>query len=307
VPDLVEVLAERLTATDLQSLLLEVFRRRASNLTSVNVLEQYVQNRFVTPSPVPPAVLLDFERLAFAAAAPEFEAIALSPLAPLGTCSAVGPVDPRLSIATIRNTEVVSDLTNVLALECALRRRSLVAKNPRAADRIRLCAHDHVVRPQAFGSAPGSFAHFALFGAVTAGRDEGSRRFEIETAVEHLTLYLRMLTTSGERGFTVAGLRVKLENLDMASDDLMHRVADAVRPHFAEVQWHLHPQRTSEGDYYQWLRFGVLARDADGNEHHLVDGGFTAWTQKLLSNNKERVCISGIGSQRVCLLFRSRL
>ena len=30
----------------------------------------------------------------------------------------------------------------------------------------------------------------------------------------------------------------------------------------------------------------------------LIDGGFTTWTQQLLSNNKERLLISGLGTER---------
>jgi hypothetical protein len=32
----------------------------------------------------------------------------------------------------------------------------------------------------------------------------------------------------------------------------------------------------------------------------LADGGAVDWTQKLLSDAKERLVISGIGSERVC-------
>ena len=32
----------------------------------------------------------------------------------------------------------------------------------------------------------------------------------------------------------------------------------------------------------------------------LVDGGFVDWTQRLLSDRKERLLISGIGTERLC-------
>jgi len=34
-----------------------------------------------------------------------------------------------------------------------------------------------------------------------------------------------------------------------------------------------------------------------------VDGGFTDWTQQLLSNRKERLLISGMGSERFVFCF----
>jgi hypothetical protein len=36
-----------------------------------------------------------------------------------------------------------------------------------------------------------------------------------------------------------------------------------------------------------------------------VDGGAMDWTQRLLSNAKERLVISGIGSERLCSAFGS--
>ena len=60
VPDLVEVLAERLDPTDLQTLLLEVYHRLAAKITPARLLEQYATNRFVAPSLVDPRKLLEF-------------------------------------------------------------------------------------------------------------------------------------------------------------------------------------------------------------------------------------------------------
>ena len=43
----------------------------------------------------------------------------------------------------------------------------------------------------------------------------------------------------------------------------------------------------------------------DGNRYPIVDGGFTDWTARLLGNKKERLLISGIGSEFVCKTYRS--
>src|SRR5215218_6983851 len=122
VRNLVDVLAERLSATDQQSLLLDVFRRRAAKLQPADVLRRYERGRFVRPSPLDPRRLLAFDEVAFAVAAPTFEPVELAPVAPLGAVSALADLDQNLAVATVRNTEVVSDSTNVLALECAARR-----------------------------------------------------------------------------------------------------------------------------------------------------------------------------------------
>src|SRR5438093_236309 len=151
VPNLLDVLGQGLAPTDLQSLLLEVFRRRAAHRTPRRVLEQYEQDPFVRPAQVSVDALLELDRLALAHAVPPFEAVELSPLAPLGTCSTLAPVDQNRVVSTVRNTEVVSDSTNVLALECALRRRGMRRRDREATreDRlVRLCASQRLVRAQ---------------------------------------------------------------------------------------------------------------------------------------------------------------
>jgi ribosomal protein S18 acetylase RimI-like enzyme len=43
----------------------------------------------------------------------------------------------------------------------------------------------------------------------------------------------------------------------------------------------------------------MYARDQAGRDYFRVDGGFTDWTQQFLSNRKERLLISGLGSEQV--------
>src|SRR5215218_9567481 len=145
---LLEALAERLAPTDLQSLLLEVYRRRAANQTPADLLSQYAHNRFTQRSAVDPRALAEVDRLAYSLASPPFDPIELSPVGPLGTSSVVAGISQNLAVATIRNTEVVSDSTNVLALECALRRRTALRSAGRARVRVKLCASHRLLRAQ---------------------------------------------------------------------------------------------------------------------------------------------------------------
>ena len=76
VPNLAEILATRIAPTDLQSLLLEVLRRRAIRLTPSAVLSNYEANRFVRPSPISPIRFLEWEQIAFSSLPPEFQPLA---------------------------------------------------------------------------------------------------------------------------------------------------------------------------------------------------------------------------------------
>jgi hypothetical protein len=109
-----EKLATELSGSELQSVLLEVVRRRAKARTPNDVLAQYRRDGFCTPAAVDQraSVALDSHLLA---AARGFEAIELSPVAPLGVCSAVALTDQNRVLSALRGTEVVSDPTNVLA------------------------------------------------------------------------------------------------------------------------------------------------------------------------------------------------
>src|SRR5687768_3212218 len=89
IPGLAALLAERLSATDLQSLLLDVYRQRAQRQQPATVLADYERNRFVRPSKAAPGALLEWEQIAFASLPEGFEPMALSPVCPLGTNSAI--------------------------------------------------------------------------------------------------------------------------------------------------------------------------------------------------------------------------
>lgn len=113
-----EALASGLPASEVWSLLMGVLEERARARTPASLREQWRRDRFVQPCAVDQRTLLEMDAHLFAAAA-EFEAIELSPLAPLGACASMALASQNKIVSTARGTEVVSDPTNVLALECA--------------------------------------------------------------------------------------------------------------------------------------------------------------------------------------------
>src|SRR2546430_6715577 len=61
VPHLADILSDRLAPTDLQSLLLEVYARRAKRRDPKALLDDHVSNRFAQPSASNPGRLLEWE------------------------------------------------------------------------------------------------------------------------------------------------------------------------------------------------------------------------------------------------------
>lgn len=303
VPDLLEVLTQQLSLADLQSLLLEVYRRRAARLTPADLLQQYEQNRFVKPAGVSPQALLDFDRLAYSLLPAAFEILELSPVCPLGTNSAMATVDQNKVITTIRNTEVCADATNVLALECARRRRPQGNKSIPSNETVRLCASQRVVRAQVF-QGPATFPHFRLFSLCTAGRDQGSYRFELEALTEQIEFYLRLLTQARVAGYRLQTIKTSLTAFDESRyEALRTQVLEPLAAKYGGLTFEFDQERDQGRGYYVGAGFQIHVSDLSGQSYFLVDGGFTDWTQQLLSNRKERLLISGLGSERFVFCF----
>lgn len=115
-----------LARTDLTTLLMSVARARARQVRPAELLRRWTEDRFVRPSAVDPRRLSVVEARLWQMLPDRFVGVELSPVAPLGTVSALGhaPVDQHRVVSTIRGTEVVSDSTNALAIEAAARRRA---------------------------------------------------------------------------------------------------------------------------------------------------------------------------------------
>src|SRR6187401_858994 len=107
-----ELLTEDLSGADLSSLLLEVFRRRAEQLSPADVLRRHRGDRFVAPATVPLEWLRRVEDACVFALPEGFHLTTLAPAATRGTHSAIAPVDQSNVISTIRGTEVAADPTN---------------------------------------------------------------------------------------------------------------------------------------------------------------------------------------------------
>ncbi|HZI42531.1 MAG TPA: hypothetical protein VFD67_12530 [Gemmatimonadaceae bacterium] len=299
---LAALLAERLEPSDLQSLLLDVYRRLVRRRSTAALLADHTRNRFVQPSRVPPARYVEWERLALSELPSGFEAIELSPVCSLGVSAAMGGLEQDRVVTTIRNTEVLSDSTNVLALETAVRRRALKLSNPRSATPVHLAANHRLLRAQHY-TDPRLAAHFRVFSLCSGGRDTGGLQFEMEALGMHIGFYLAAI-----RAFVgpSAGLDVSLTPLDSTEQltAALDRLVGQLRERFG-VDATIDTTRTVGRGYYRTACFWIHAANGEAKKSQLCDGGCVDWTQRLLSDNKERLVISGLGTDRVCTLGHS--
>ena len=282
-------LAKGLAASELWSLLLEVAEQRAAERSAADVQHQWERDRFVCPAYIDQRTLnqLDGHLLAVAS---KFEALELSPLAPLGSCSTIALASQNKIVSTFRGTEVVSDPTNLLALESARR----LCKN--AAQTIKLTTNHRCVRAQPVPNHPGYAAHFRLFCITTAGHERKDHGFLVESLSEHIQTHLSALNRLEQHGYGFPDRTLKI----LATAErktLGERIARRLSGAPVELETLTH-------NYYDGLRFMISARCPSGEHLPLIDGGSFDWLRKLTSNNKLVFVASGLGSQLAAYLYR---
>jgi hypothetical protein len=296
--DLIEILSERLAPTDRQSLLLEVFRRCSERVPPASLLADYAGSRFVSPSLIGAKLFLMMDTLAFSLVPPGTDILEFSPVAPLGNAAVLGEISQNRVVSTVRNTEVVADPTSVMALECAVRRQRALRGNPKDRSRIRLGSSHRALRGQTFDN-PKFTAHFRLFSLCTAGRDEGAHGFERDALREQVDFYLKLVEAAA--GGWKTGFRADILLTDLAGTSRAWAEASLfpfLAEHHPGVGTEFDEGRKSGIAYYRDLCFRLKLADPEGNVADFVmDGGFTDWTRRLLSNGKERLLTSGIGTE----------
>jgi hypothetical protein len=253
-------------------------------------MQRWRQDRFVMPSASDPRKVWRTEARLWALLPEEFTGVELSPVTPLGTCTALGPVSQNRVISTIRGSEVVSDPTNVLAVEAAWRRREAAAN---AAPVHLACCHT-VLRAQPF-DAPGAFQHFRLFALVTSARDRGSAATEAAMLVTHLTFWTEAL------GAIAQGRDATLSYTVFGFPPLTERIKDTVLPAIQPLPGNVtlteDPDRQHGRGYYERGAIKLYVGDME-----LGDGGFTDWTAQLNNDAKERCLTSCISTERLAAL-----
>jgi len=287
--DVFAALAEQMPASALWTLLLAVMTRRAARRTPKDLRAQWEHDRFTQPSAIDARRQLAVDAVLFEAAQ-DFEAVELSPLAPLGVCSLIAPTSQQRVVSALRGTEVVADPTNVLALECARRLKA----DPTQI--IRLAASHRAVRAQPAPKGPGYSQHFRLFCLATAGRERVDHGFTVEHLIEHITTHLTALDRLERAGYGFADLQLRVLATPQRAG-----AADRVASAFAGMPV---VRDALEHPYYDGLRFNITARPPDGSEPHaLIDGGAFNWLGTITSNHRLAFVASGIGSQMIAVRY----
>ena len=290
---LAEALAVR-SPSDNLPLWLEVARRHAAKRSPADLLAQMDRDPFVQLGGLDLRTLHLFDGAALEAAE-GFDAVLLSPLAPLGACSVVSPTVQDRAVVTARGTEVVSDPTNVMAIACARR----VAREP--GREVRMATIHQVVRPQRFGAKKGYTQHFRMFALAHAGRARAEHGFEVDAILGLLGVFVRLVDTCTMHGCRFGARRATLFAGERPSD---RAIAERVRARIAQMKDLALEEAPLASTYYAGVRVLFNASTLSGDDVQLGDVGLFDWVAKLTSNNKMRFAAAGFGLPLLPLLFR---
>ncbi|MDQ7876376.1 hypothetical protein Q9R08_00160 [Microbacterium sp. QXD-8] len=273
--------------------LLAAARSEAGKRRPSDLLAQWAVDPTVRPSPVDLRTSVAYDSLALEAAT-EYEALLLSPVAPLGAVSVLATGSQDRILSTIRGTEVVSDATNVLALECAARLRR------DAAEHVRLCTVHQLLRMQPMGQDNGRTKHFRLLMLADAGVGLPEDGFEVAAVVAHLRVYRRLLESAAE----THGLAWQRPVVVVRSNDVLPAIGPRVRTALEGTLPDVAIREESlESRYYHGLRVGYGVHDRVGSFQEIVDIGVFDWAAQLTSNRRHRYVASAIGLQLLPMLL----
>ena len=284
-----EQLATGLAGSDLHSVLLEVMQHRARSRTPADVLAQYLRDGFCTPAAIDLRTSHDVDGHLLGAA-DGFEALDLSPVAPLGVSSAIAQTGQNRVLSALRMTEVVSDPTNVLALECARRLRA-DWETP-----VHLATSQRVLRAQPVPKLPGYGQHFRIFVLASGGREAKDHAFTVQACALQIRAMLVALDRLEQDGYTFGARRVEI---------LTTPARQAVGDRIGELLNVAVVRRALDHAYYSaGLRYQIWVTAPDGAGIPLVDGGAFDWIARLAANRRAVYIASGTGSQLIAWSFK---
>jgi hypothetical protein len=164
-------------------------------------------------------------------------------------------------------------------------------------------------RGHAFADVTVDLSHTAAMqarlAAAGASLEEVRRRVRTQVFADGDALAASFGLTSlrGAAGDVLPGSGLG-RGLAAAVEELSRAVAEPLAAEFPQACVRFDLSRLEGLGYYLGPCLRVSARDLSGAMLPLVDGGFTDWTQRLLSDGRERLLSTGIGADLVTARFR---
>lgn len=212
VPNLLEILSTA-PMWRLRSILVHAFKNRAKARKPADLLQEYEgRQEFLGISSMSQIELYKFAFACHEATRSMFENVQTSPIAPFGLNAVLSMVSQNNTLSSIRGSEVVSDLTSQLALECSLRRKQNVARKDESA--VHVSTSGRVLRLQPFDKSKGYMQHFNLFALCSGGPNVPSKGgFAVPSLQKHIETLLNAISVLHREGYKSSDITVKVSDM----------------------------------------------------------------------------------------------
>ena len=196
-------------------ILIQMARIRSANTKPAEILKDYEsKGDFYGVSSINPKKILEFGMLFYSVLPSNIVPVEVSPIMPIGLNSVLTKLSQDISLATINNSEVVSDPTTPLVLECArIKKYRAMSRGEVAEDApIELATMKRVLRLQPFDKSKGYMQHFNLLGICSAGRHKDSTPIIIKFMEEHVSVWLDFIEKLRANGYTFNNVSLKFSD-----------------------------------------------------------------------------------------------
>ena len=123
----------------------------------------------------------------------------------------------------------------------------------------------------------------------------------MEQIIDHARAYVSLL--HDVLGFAKDALSFKGQVLQDGNERYLRKAFERVEADLDIPSQPLEVCPQSDNRYYRGFRFKIVW-NSQGESLEIIDGGIVDWTQQLTGNRKERLLISGLGTE---FLYRKML
>ncbi len=199
----------------IKPILIQAVRVRSTNTTPKKIREYYEsQYDFYGISSISQKEHLEFGLLFYSVLPSYFTSVEVSPISPLGLNSVLTKISQDISLATIRGSEVISDPTTPLVLECAKRRlHQNLSRDSNGKGVIELATTKRVLRLQPFDKGKGYMQHFNLFGLCSGGNLKENTPIVVRFIEKHVSVWLDFIEKLRNNGYVFDNVTIKFSDI----------------------------------------------------------------------------------------------
>lgn len=209
-----------LNFSQINNVLMEIMSQKVEAIKPAEVLKNYTENRFCLNSEINPKDLNLINSVFFNNLPDKYELLNISPVAPIGAISSLTEINQKTILSTIRNLEIVSDPTGILALESAKRRK--VSDN----DVITLATSHNSLRVQEFSKAHMT-PYFSTMTISASGPDVGNRSFEFNQTKEQIEIWLNLFKElNSNNNYLIKDISVGISDTEIISELIKNNLLD---------------------------------------------------------------------------------